>query len=346
MRVRSEEVNARREEAVMLKQDSSVFDRQLEAMDNEVTAYQDSILSHFPDAVTSVLIRGNRDVIIPEFEAEGDELQRLRFYYYRDHYFDGIDLGDSVVLRTPFLHNKLERYLDKLIIQMPDSIIVAVDDLLHRMEPSMETWKFYVAHFLNKYGKSQIIGMDAVYVHMVDTYYATGRTPWANQETLDKIIDEAEKMKPVLLGKIAPDVTLFTEDNQPVRLLDIESPFTVLIFWAPDCGHCKKSMPLVNDFHEKFKDKGVTTIAVCTKHMDKTADCWEYIRENKLENLSYHLADQYHRSRFQVKYNIRTTPQVFILDKDKKILIKRLAIEKLEEVMPEIMQIEAAKTQD
>jgi len=340
MRARADEINAQRDLAAGSGTDTTIFDQQLILLDEEVRAYQDSLLSRYPASMTTLLIKGNQDVDFPDFGLEGEELQKMRFYYYRNHFFDHIDLGDPRTLRTPFLHNKLERYLDKLTVQTPDSAIVAVDYLLSQMEPAMDTWKFYVAHFLNKYGRMQIIGMDAVYVHMVDTYYATGRTPWADEETLAKILDEADKLRPVLLGKLAPDVTLFTQEGEPVRIHDIESPYTVLIFWAPDCGHCKNSMPKVVEFNEKFKDKGVAIVAICTKHTDKLPDCWDFIKEKNMEGLLYNLADEYHRSRFQLKYNVRTTPQVFILDKDKKILLKKIAPEKLEEVMLDVFRVD------
>jgi len=337
MKVEAAEIGKKRKDAAALEQDTSIYDQMLEEMDDRVLAYQDSLTRTYPGSVTGTLIKGNRDIQIPSFDVPEAELQQKRFYYYRNHFFDDVDLGDSVVLRTPFLHTKLERYLDNLTVQVPDSIIVSVDHLLKQMEPSMETWKFYVAHFLNKYGKMNIIGMDAVYVHMVDSYYATGRTPWADQETLDKIIDNANKLRPVLIGKIAPDVTLHTEDETPVRLHDIESPFTILMFWAPDCGHCKTSMPELMEFNEKFKTRGVKTIGICTKHLDKTDSCWEFIKEKEMEGLFYNLADKYHKSRFQLKYNVRTTPQVFILDENKEIILKRIAVEKLEEVMNDIL---------
>ena len=147
-------------------------------------------------------------------------------------------------------------------------------------------------------------------------------------------------MRHVLLGKVAPDITVFTEDNQPVRLHEIECEYMVLVFWAPDCGHCKKSMSDIVAFHEKFKDKGVETVAICTKAMDKTASCWEFVKDKGMDVLKYNLADQYYKSRFQVKYNIRTTPKIFILNKDKEIVLKRLASEKLEDAMTDIIKMD------
>jgi len=343
LKAKADELNAIRQQAVFEKSDTSEIDDQRVQLDQSVKQYQNEIIHNNPESITSILIKGNREVEFPEFDADGEELEKLKFYYYRNHFLDGIDLGNPVVLRTPFINYKIERYLEKLTVQMQDSIIVSVDYLLQKMEPSLNTWKFYVAHILNKYANSKVIGMDGVYVHMVDTYYASGRTPWADAETLEKIIDNADKLRDVLLGKIAPDVTLYTEAGKEVRLHEIESPYTVLVFWAPDCGHCKKSMAAVVEFDEKFKSKGVSTVSICTKHMDKTASCWEFVKEKNMEGFAYNLADEYHRSRFQVKYNIRTTPQIFILDKDKKILIKRLASEKLEDVMLEILKMEASQ---
>lgn len=66
-----------------------------------------------------------------------------------------------------------------------------------------------------------------------------------------------------------PDITSFSQDNTPVRLYDIKSPYTVLLFWAPDCGHCKKIMPDVVSFYKKNKDK-VKLMAICTKGGENT----------------------------------------------------------------------------
>ncbi|MEQ8535019.1 MAG: hypothetical protein RIB86_24405, partial [Imperialibacter sp.] len=40
-------------------------------------------------------------------------------------------------------------------------------------------------------------------------------------------------------------------------------------------------------------------------------------------------ADPYYRSNMRRDYNVRTTPQVYILDKNKKIIAKKLEVEQL-----------------
>ena len=46
--------------------------------------------------------------------------------------------------------------------------------------------------------------MDAVYVYLVENYYATGQAAWTEEEQLKKIIDNATTLQPLLVGKIAP----------------------------------------------------------------------------------------------------------------------------------------------
>jgi len=42
-------------------------------------------------------------------------------------------------------------------------------------------------------------------------------------------------------------------------------------------------------------------------------------------------------NRAQIYYNVRSTPQMFILDKNKKIIMKGIGADQLEEVMDEII---------
>lgn len=308
-------------------------------LDEEVSAYQKNLIDKHPRTLTAAVIRANRRMDVPEFEGtEEEERKRLRWQHTKRHYFDNIDLGDPRMLRTPFLFQRVDYFVHQLQVQHPDSIKIAIDEVLNKMEPAEETYKYYLIHFLNEYAKSNIVGMDAVYVHLVNEYYARGKAPWTDEEQLAKIIKDARALEPVLIGNQAPDIRLQRPDTTPVSLYEIESPITVLYFWRYDCGHCKKSTPTMNEFHEKYKDKGVKLVAVCAKFTDDIPPCWEYVEEKEIGDWM-HLMDIYHGSKFMVKYNIKTTPQIFILDEDKTILSKRIGAEQLEEVVDKIIEM-------
>jgi len=320
------------------KKDVSEIDKKLEELNDEVGKYQNKLIEKYPDYITSLLIKMEIDIKIPEFKGTEEEVKRKRYYYYRKHYFDNIDLKNEAILMTPFIHTKINNYIDKLTVPQADSISVSIDEVLSKMSPQSKIWRYYVSFFLNKYAKSNIIGMDGVYVHMVKNYYGKGLTPWVEEKTLIRILDNAIRMESVLIGKKAPDMVLYKEDTTPVRLSEVKADYLVLLFWKPDCGHCKHSMPSLIEFADKYADKGVKVMTICTKLGKKTKKCWEGIKELKMKKLAYNLADEKNKSGFHANYNIRVTPSLFILDKDKKILIKQIPTEKLGEVMDSIIK--------
>ena len=164
--------------------------------------------------------------------------------------------------------------------------------------------------------------MDAVYVHIVMNYYAKGEAPWVDPEKLLEIVDNASKTEPLLIGKIAPEIAIPRLDveatliamekeedekdkfvlGEKVSLHGLGSPYKVLFIWAPDCGHCKKSMPKMIDFYEKYKDKGVELFALCHQNYKSTPACAEFIKDRPEMLKWINVTDPYFRSRYHTLY--------------------------------------------
>jgi len=315
----------------------SAFQEELDIIDKEVVEKRDNIISDYPDLISSLLLKANKDIDLPEFD-DSEKGQMAQYLYYKDHYFDHIEMDNPNSLRTPFLYQRVDYFISKLTSSDPDSIVKSIDVVLEMMEPSEETYRYYLSHFLNQYIQTKVIGYDAIFVYLVDNYYAKGKAPWVEEENMLKILDRAKRMKPVLLGETGSDIMVYEEDGSPISIDSIEYEYLVLLFWSPDCGHCKKTMPEFVEFNEKFKDQGIKTFAICTKFKEKTKDCWAMVKEKDMLGF-YNGADEFHKSRFKIKYNVDTTPKVFILDKNREILMKNIAASQLERVFEEINKI-------
>jgi peroxiredoxin len=324
-------------EAATDDKEKQQYQQQLDDLNKQVEAYQTNIVEKHSSTLTAQIIKSTLRVDMPEFEGPDEEKQVKQWRYMQKHYFDNLDLENPCMLRTPFLFQRVDYFVNKLQVQHPDTLFQAIERVVDAMEPAEETYKFYVIHFLNAYATSKIVGMDAVYVKLAEKYYATGKAPWVEEEQLEKILQNVKDIKPTLIGKTAPDLNLMKKEGGMVKLSEIESEYIVLYFWRFDCGHCKKSSPQMKAFYDNFKDKGVKLVAVCTKQRDELPECWEYVEEHEIQDWM-HTSDPYFRS--MKLYNIKSTPQIFILDKNKEIITKKIGAEQLEEVMTRIIEMD------
>ena len=312
--------------------------KKFEVLNEDVVKYQAKFAEKNAASFAGAIVKANINDELPKFEgATEDEKQMKAWLYSRKHYFDNFKLSDPRWLRTPFLFQRIDFYVNKLTVQAPDSINVAVDYILEKLRPAPESFKFYLIHFLNNYAASKYVGMDGVYVHIAEKYYATGQADWTEATQLKKIVDNAKKLKPLLIGKIAPDIQLEKRDGTPTSLHKVDAEYTVLYFWRYDCGHCKESTPAMKAFYEKFKDRNVKLVAVCVKNAKEIPDCWKFVDEQNIGDWM-HTADPY--MRYFATYNVETTPQVYILNRKKEIISKQVPADQMETVMDKIIEMD------
>ena len=306
----------------------------MQKIKEEIKHYQAKIIDRAPGSLPAAIIKCDLPVVFPEFEGSPDEVNMQKYLYQRDHYFDNIDLADERLIRAPenVLVDRVDTYLDHLTPQHADSLIQSVDRILHISEATPASYRFFLTYLFNKYRESRGVGMDAIYVHIAENYIDKGKAPWIEGDAKIEVMNAVAMISPTLIGKTAPDFTVQKEDQEDISLYSVKSPYTILIFWSPNCTHCQQSMPRLNDFYTANKDKGVQVFAVCTKLSEQEKNCWEFLDKNHMGGW-INASDKTGGSSIRSTYNIRTTPKIYVLDENKKILAKDIGVEHLEEVM-------------
>ena len=302
---------------------------------------QDSIKQRFiednSNTLLALLMNATREPSVPTVDADGNKLSnQQRWEYYMDHYFDYSRLDDDALIRTPELifRKRLTNYLDVNLKNAPaETIIEYVDKLIEKAEPSPENFRYLVHTIAEKYLQSTVMSYDAIYVHMVKKYIETGKCSWMPPSVVDENVKRANTWERLLLGKPAPPLVMKDAKGMVHSLYEIQSKYTLLIFWSPTCGHCKTIIPDLYNRYAKYRDKyDISAYAVLSEPDDATRPKWhEFIKKNNLNwinidggeaNIDWHEV-----------YDVITTPQIFLLDKDKKILAKKLTAETFEEVL-------------
>ncbi|WP_293871898.1 TlpA family protein disulfide reductase [Flavobacterium sp.] len=287
-----------------------------------------------------------------------DSIQSYK--YYKKKFWDNVDFKDDGSMRNPFFSGKIKKYFESVVVTHPDSISVEIDKLMNRTKPGSLLYKILLAHFTYSYETSKLMGFDKVFVHMSDTYFKTGRADgiYEDTEIVTKIIKRAEKLKPLLLGAPAPDLYMIkAEDfskmkamgfedaknneemtavyyknvnqinNMYVKLSDVKADFTILVFWDVDCGHCQKEIPkLLVAYNELLKEK--KNVKVYSVYMQHEGEKYlKYIDEHKLPWINVY--DGAHYNNAVEKYDVYSTPVIYILDKNKVIKAKRIEAEQI-----------------
>lgn len=311
------------------------------ALDTEVKAYHKELLAQHGEDVLGEFVRATIPISLPEYHPDPsvknvDSARWMWSYTYNsEHYLDNINLASSSLLRTPLVLPKVNHFLDKMILQIPDTLNKYCDKILERAYLNTETFRFWTSYLLNKYQSSEIIGMDAVFVHIAEKYYLAGRTPWVDEEFLTKLKDRVAHIKPNLLWAVAPNFKVETLNAQSFELAKDKADATVLVFWEPSCSHCKVAIPKIDSIARKYDPKRLHVIGFMT-----TGDGpeWQkYVFEHKLE-WWINVWDPYRKTGFHDNYDIYSTPVIYVLDKNHKIVIKRIGVESLAAILDDLLK--------
>jgi len=318
--------------------------KELESTNNSVANYWDNAVEKYPGTFYAKFIESMREPKMPEFELPDNTenkdsiLQIKRYQYFRNHYFDNIDFTDDRLLRTPFFVQKLEMYFDRVLPQIPDTIIDASIDIIERSRGTEEMFRFLVQFTFNHANESKIMGMDAVMVTLAEKYYLNGEASWASDEFLEQLATRVKDIKPTLIGKKAHDLQMESITGQIYRLHELNSQITILAFYEPSCGHCKVAIPkLYKEVFEPYKNKGVQVFAVYS--MADKQEWQTFIDSHEMYDW-INVYDPYHQTRFRNYYDIRSTPMIYVLDRNKNIVAKRLDVEQLPDFIDHLLEEE------
>ncbi len=307
--------------------DSTTIISDLRAANKSMTDYQKNFINEHPNSLVSQVMALMIKPDLPPAPV-GTTAQQARAYqlnYFRDHYWDNIDFSNPGILRTPIFFPRLNEFMDKYTYQQPDSLIVTADYLLEKASQNKEVFQFVLATITNKYNQSKVMGMDAVFVHLAEKYYLTGKATWATDDLIESFSEAVGKLKPNLIGSPAPRLVVRDTLLDVVNALNLDAQYTILYFYSPTCGHCKKSTPVMLDNWRGVADQGIDLIAV---NVEKDIEEWKkFIREYDLDCVN--AADPFTQSNFRYEYNVETTPTIYVLDADKKIIAKKLDTEQV-----------------
>lgn len=354
----------------MNKKDSTDFmTTKRKSLDESVAKYDSEFLVKHKGTYVGDVINLKSEKIAKDIPLASnkrpDSLYAYR--YYKKHYWDGVNFEDDGIVRVPFFATKLKNYFENAVVKHPDSVIVEIDRMMKKTKAGTKMNQHLLAYFTSTYENYKLMGFDKVFVYMVDEYFRTGKAKGIyDDNTIKNVIRRGGVLKPLLLDSKAPELYMIdlvgheklaplgfdnvktSEEmtrlyNNNIDLLsslyvtlhNLKAEYTVLVFWDVDCSHCKVEIPKLKKVYDELKAQGkdVKVFAVYTEfEIEKYK---KYLTENNLSEW-LNVYDGAHINNLKEKYDIYSTPVIYVLDKDKKIKAKRVGVEQVKEIIDQM----------
>jgi thiol-disulfide isomerase/thioredoxin len=294
----------------------------------ERTNYMRNYASQYPGTLLANVFNAMEVPEVPEgphyLEDGKTKDSTFAYHYYKAHYWDKFDFRDDRLIFTPLYDAKLQEYIEKLTVAWPDSVKHEADMLLGKVQGTRDLFH-YTLWWLTRYTEnSKVMGMDEAFVYLVEKYYMKGDAFWLKDDELQKYIDRAQKIAPNVLGNIAPVVkttNVFTK--KPETMNDMKANYTLLVFYSPTCGHCEHEMPVLDSLYDAvLKAKGVKVFTVATEGEEKQIT--DFLAKHKIDKKWTNTWDPEYKSDARTKYDVYSTPTIYLMDERKIIRGKRL----------------------
>lgn len=232
----------------------------------------------------------------------------------KEHFFDAMDLSDSILNHSTFVNDRLNDYIFYLN-QGED--VASENELQKRAIDKAILWigqywgilSSFEEDLIETYLLSENVEMIN---YVLDTYYKS--LPKAYQK--EELIKKTESTLLTALGSMAPDFS-WESDGKTMSLHGLSgTDYFIVLFFSSNCPHCQMEIP---EFYKFIS--GIENIKVVAIGLEDEKQSWEVMTKEYNEFIN--ILDLEKWSSQKVKdYGIDAIPTYLVLDAEKKILAK------------------------
>ncbi|NVO20877.1 MAG: redoxin domain-containing protein [Bacteroidetes bacterium] len=265
--------------------------------------------------------------IYQKYFVGGDKAGKDAAIQFIDHFFDNLDLNEEFLISTPVYEQRIDEFIDTVSMLPTLNMQKQVDRLISLAGNNAKAQSALVWHLESHFGAYYFLpGFDEMYVHIINDFLENGKVAWYFPVVRDRELTQLKKISLLLNGNTGPDMEMPDTSGIMHSLYSQQSNYTLLLFWASTCSHCRDEMPSITRFYADFHSKyNLEIFGVST---DTSVTRWKnYIRKHQLPWVNV-FGRKSIRGNYHLLYNVQSTPVMFLMDDKKKILAKYLTPEK------------------
>jgi len=304
--------------------------KEMDALQKEVNHELKKRADAHPELFAARIMTANLEPELPEkapLLANGQPDSTFFYREYKKHYFDHLDFSDERMIRTPFLESRVERYFKNLVYQRADTLKKETSYVLGLARKNKDVYRYVLWYLTNQYENTDVVGLDGVVVHLYENYYLKD-ADWLDSTSRARFAERLSVMKPLETGKIMPALVLKDTLGKTHDLYDVKARYTLVYFYSPTCGHCKDHAPELVKYFDENRSKGIALWNVSADVERDADEMKKFIRTYDMGRMT-NLHDPDRKYDFFYRYDVYSTPTLYILDEQKRIIARRIPIEEI-----------------
>lgn len=236
-----------------------------------------------------------------------------------DSYWDGFDFEDAEALKE--LNREVVIYaLSEYVSLMPaEDADTLMRDLIRRASTSHDMLDYFATLCeIVLHNPNSALRNDEYYIPVLEELIAS------------PLLDEYERIAPAYdldialknrIGRVATDFVYTLEDDSQHRLHDINANYTILMFSNPECPLCGEIMRQIDSSPLLSALIQHNALKVLSVYPDEDIARWR----KYIDNIPTKWIRAYDKGQILSKerlYNLSAIPALYLLDRDKRVLIK------------------------
>ncbi|MBW6481693.1 MAG: TlpA family protein disulfide reductase [Vicingaceae bacterium] len=145
----------------------------------------------------------------------------------------------------------------------------------------------------------------------------------------DNITNQLEIYRAMKIGNTAPDIDLHINkpllNNKVTKLSELKSEYTLLVFGSSWCPQCAEEIPKIINYYPKWKDYGLEVVFIA---LDTDKGNYELFIKDFLFIATCDFKKW--ETKAAKDYHVFATPSLFLLDTNRKIVLRPSSIEHIE----------------
>ena len=297
--------------------DENKFFALIKSMEDRGTA--EKMISQFietsPESLLSKCLKINTRNLIAYCRDENGIIEFL---------LDFIDFNDARLLRTKTVIDG--RWFFQEIEQHPDTINYYIDKLIAKTKNNDEVRRYYLQH-LYKIFDTGLPEHASVLVHLYDNYCPNGTCDWLDDHFNRRIKREVLRKRQTLVGQTVPPLEAYTLTHEKINTKDIKNQYIILWFWDPDCEDCLEKTPKLYEFYQDFHH--IYDFEVMAISITEDYDRWIKLIPQFPDWINVSFAIEEPNYDFVDYFDLITTPGIFMIDKNHKIIARQFSLEEI-----------------